>query len=186
MRAPSFGPTEQLPVARTENLVSEEVLGEVVVYDLERHKAHSLNEAAARVWQLCDGAHSPAQIAAAMATRHALEPALAEPLVALALEQLQGAKLLEPGAFAQPRPALTRRAVLKRIGLGGAAVALPVIATLVAPTPAMAQSPDCGVIDAFCNTDADCCPTVPWSGSWCYTLKCHNDHTCYAAGTTAC
>jgi len=29
--------------------------GEVLIYDLERNKAHCLNNTAARVWQYCDG-----------------------------------------------------------------------------------------------------------------------------------
>ena len=49
------------PLSRNqdENLLSLPVGDELVVYDLERHKASCLNETAAQVWQWCDGATTP-------------------------------------------------------------------------------------------------------------------------------
>src|SRR5437016_4477048 len=52
-----------LPRARTEGLVVEELTDEVLVYDLQRHKAHCLNLTAAAIWKQCDGRSTAAQIA---------------------------------------------------------------------------------------------------------------------------
>jgi hypothetical protein len=47
--------TEFLPLARREALITKEVDGELLVYDVTRDKAHCLNETAAAIWRLCDG-----------------------------------------------------------------------------------------------------------------------------------
>ena len=51
------------PRARTEGLVVRELPDELLVYDLERHRAHCLNPTAALVFKHCDGRRSVAQIA---------------------------------------------------------------------------------------------------------------------------
>ena len=45
----------QLPLARRERLLVEELPDEVLVYDLDREKAHCLNRTAALIWNHCDG-----------------------------------------------------------------------------------------------------------------------------------
>jgi hypothetical protein len=58
----------QWPTRRTSGLVVKTVRDEVLVYDLDRHRAHSLNPVAAAVWRSCDGARDlPALAAAARA-----------------------------------------------------------------------------------------------------------------------
>ena len=44
-----------LPTARQERLVIQELPDEVLIYDLDRDKAHCLNQTAAFVWKQCDG-----------------------------------------------------------------------------------------------------------------------------------
>jgi hypothetical protein len=51
-----------IPCARTEGLVVQTLADEVLVYDLERHKAHCLNHAAALIWKHCDGRTSVAEM----------------------------------------------------------------------------------------------------------------------------
>jgi hypothetical protein len=43
------------PISRSTGLVTKEVARELLVYDLEWHRAHSLNTVAAAVWRRCDG-----------------------------------------------------------------------------------------------------------------------------------
>src|SRR5829696_3089212 len=43
------------PAARSEHLVVEELGDELLVYDLQLNRAHSLGDSAARVWRACDG-----------------------------------------------------------------------------------------------------------------------------------
>ncbi|MDQ1639526.1 MAG: hypothetical protein QOF62_2865 [Pyrinomonadaceae bacterium] len=59
--------TEFLPLARREAIITKEVDGELLVYDVARDKAHCLNETAAAIWQLCDGRTSVAAISEQLA-----------------------------------------------------------------------------------------------------------------------
>ena len=45
----------QVPVARKQGLVVQEMPDEVLIYDLDTNKAHCLNQTAAFVWKSCDG-----------------------------------------------------------------------------------------------------------------------------------
>lgn len=85
------------------------------------------------MFRAADGRRSVAELAAQ------LDPAVAarerEALVRLALEQLAGAGLLAAGA----ERVGSRRDLLRRAG-GAAALLLPAVASVVAPTPASAAS----------------------------------------------
>lgn len=118
------------PRARTERLLAQEVGGELVVYDLERHKAHSLNRTAALVFQHCDGQTSVSQLAALL--HRELDLPADESVIIAALNQLEEANLLQApvGLSAGQIAALA----------GAAALLVPVVRTLVAPTPAAAYS----------------------------------------------
>ena len=126
---------------RRSQTVHTETLGdEVAVYDGARQQVHALNATAARVWQLCDGATSPAAMAAVLGSELALPEA--EAVVNLTLRDLARAHLLEvPGDLPADRRGVTRRALLRR---GVAASLLPAIYSIVAPSPVAAQSPPPG------------------------------------------
>lgn len=151
------------PRARAEGVVVRELTDEVLVYDLDTHRAVCLNSTAAEVWRLCDGRRTAADI------RRSLENSsggtVPEELVWLALEQLGRDDLLD----ARPaRPAelagLSRREMIRRVGLA-AAVALPAVSSIVAPTPAEASS--CLPADATCSTTSQCCSGLVCSGGKC-------------------
>ena len=55
------------PKARAEGVVVRELDEEVLVYDLDTHRAVCLNGAAAAVWRLCDGRRTPDDIRRAAA-----------------------------------------------------------------------------------------------------------------------
>ena len=123
--------------ARTDGLIVKEFDGELAIYDPETHQAHELNRSAATVWRHCDGETSVAEMAAAIASDSDL-PA-DEGIAEIAIGQLGRAGLLEgPPAYGA---AVSRRQVIRRLGLAGTvALMLPTLSTIVAPTPAMAQS----------------------------------------------
>jgi Coenzyme PQQ synthesis protein D (PqqD) len=54
------------PLARRDGLVVKTVGDEVLVYDLERARAHSLDALAAALWHQCDGRSPVAALAAAV------------------------------------------------------------------------------------------------------------------------
>jgi hypothetical protein len=120
------------PAARRTGLVVRELPGELVVYDLERHQAHCLNRTAAAVFQGADGNRGLDELGALLG--EGFERADREAAVRLALDQLASAGLLDPGL--QPP---SRRSVLRRAGLG-AALLLPAVVSMVAPTPAEAAA----------------------------------------------
>src|SRR5436305_10494248 len=54
---------QQLPAGRRDGLIVEELDGELLIYDTERDRAHSLNAVAAAVWRASDGVREPKAIA---------------------------------------------------------------------------------------------------------------------------
>ena len=97
------------PKARDdEAIVAQDVLDEYVVYDLLRHKVHALNPTAATVWHWCDGQTPLEELTGRLGTELALDRERAEPLLYLALDRLERAKLL--GAPRGPAGRLSDRA----------------------------------------------------------------------------
>jgi hypothetical protein len=129
-----------VPRARSERLVVQDLEDEVLVYDLDRHRAHSLNPTAALVWRQCDGRTSVAEVATLLERELGLPPD--EDVVWLALRRLQAAHLLRDQLAWEERANPSRRTLVRRLGLaGGLALMLPVVESIVAPTPAYAVTP---------------------------------------------
>ena len=140
----------QPPKARKDQLIIKELPDETLVYDLADDKAHCLNSTAAQVWKNCDGKNSVTDISTSLAKETGV--AIDEGLVWLALDQLEKFKLLAevptaPAVFA----GMSRRQLMRNLGV--AAVALPMIVSIISPTPAYAVS--CG---QPCSSGADCPP----------------------------
>ncbi|HEY8188008.1 MAG TPA: PqqD family protein [Pyrinomonadaceae bacterium] len=154
-------PTGQFPKMRKHGLVIDELTDEVLVYDLDSDQAHCLNRTAALVWRCCDGNTSAPEIA------HRLEVELGalfnEQLVWMALEQLKNLHLLEdsisvPSEFTH----LSRRRMIRQLGLA-AAVAVPVVTSIVAPTAVQAAT--CQPSGAPCIPNKLCCSPLGCNGS---------------------
>lgn len=126
----------QKPVARHEALVVQEMPEEVLVYDLNTNKAHCLNKSAAAVWKNCDGTNSISDIAVIL--KNEFKTPVTEDFVWLAIDQLGSDELLEQKINA-PSNGLSRREAMRRVALASL-VALPVVASLTAPTAAQAAS----------------------------------------------
>jgi len=144
------------PVARKQGLVIQELPDEVLVYDLERDRAHCLNETAAFVWQRCDGRNSTAQIALTLGNQ--LNCEVDEKIVWLALDQLGRNHLLEKQpAVPQAMKSMNRRAMVRALGLT-AAVAIPLVTSILAPTAQAATS--CRGGGVACTDSAQCCSNL--------------------------
>lgn len=126
----------QIPVARKEGLVIQEMSDEILVYDLDTNKAHCLNQTAATVWKNCDGQNSVADISKIFGSQSGR--AVDEDLIWLAIDQLNEKNLLAEEVTAK-FAGENRREVIKKVGLA-AVVALPIVTSLVAPKSAAAQS----------------------------------------------
>jgi coenzyme PQQ synthesis protein D (PqqD) len=124
------------PKAKRTDIIAKEFDRECLLLDEQTLRVHELNATAASVWRHADGHRSIADLAAAMATDTGLPGD--EEIVHLALAQLSQAGLLED-SWSDAR--ISRRQITKRLGLtGGLALLLPLVSSIVAPTPAIAQS----------------------------------------------
>jgi hypothetical protein len=130
-------------MVRKEDLVVQEMDGEILIYDLRENKAFCLNEAAAQVWLACDGNKTIAEIAKQVGNEDAMW---------LALTDLKKQKLIDLNTSSPSRiEGMSRRQVIGRIGVGSM-LAIPVIASLVAPVSAQAVS-NCGMA---CAQNSEC------------------------------
>ena len=144
---------QTLPKARQSQLITKEVAGEILVYDLNRDEAHCLNSTAARVWTHCDGVTTVAEMARLLTEE--LQTPVAHEVVSLALDQLGKSSLLQE-RWARPAHVdqMSRRALVKRLGIA-AAVTVPLVTSIVAPRAAAAAS--CLPAGTPCAANADCC-----------------------------
>jgi hypothetical protein len=140
----------------------------MMVYDTERHQAHSLNRTAALVWQQCDGKTSVPELAARLGE---LGLPAEEAVIWLALDRLEKAQLLQEPLRQSGAPAgdgISRRAVIRKLGLaGGLAALLPLVHSLDSPAAAAAQSVGCLPENSTCQ---------PGGGLCCSGLACVEGH----------
>ena len=145
------------PLARRSGLVVQNAGSEVLVYDMTTNTAYCLNETAAFVWQKCDGHRSVDAMTREFSK--AFGPGDHRSLVNYAL-----ASLGEKGLVTHSARTVDRRRALRAIGLTSA-VAVPVIASLVAPPSTLALS-TCGCVNpGDCVTQTTCPSTVNCNGS---------------------
>src|SRR3954463_5551494 len=172
---------ERLPSGRREGLIVESFDDELLLYDSDNARAHSLNRVAAAVWELSDGVRDAKELANAAG--------VTEDDVWRALSQLEERNLLDgelPRRMSGPE--YSRRQAVRRMGLIGAsaAFAAPLVKSIVVPTAAQAGAscvPENGVCATFDGegcfnmTTRPCCPQpvglqcVHTEGEFCLCLS---------------
>lgn len=135
----------QMPLARAKDIIIQEVDDECLVYDVKTHKALCLNTVSAEIWKRCDGTTTVQEVAEMIGKQMNIK--LDKDFVWLAIADLEKNKLLigevkRPSEFEN----LSRRKVLFKYALP--TLILPLISSIVAPTPVNAQS-------------ATACPAIP-------------------------
>ena len=153
------------PAARREGVLVRELPGELLVYDQGQHRAHCLNRTAATVLQNADGTRSVADLARLLAPQ--ADPAESEAVVEETLARLAEAGLLEAAA---PSGGWSRRECVRRVGLA-AAVLLPVVASIVVPSPAEAAATCCAFPSCSCSGKSDGTPCTCYGSDPC-TASC--------------
>jgi len=124
---------------RAKDLLVRELRDEFIIYDPSLQTAYCLNAPAAAVWKLCDGDKSVADIT------HSLNQdstaATEEELVWLAVDELNKSGLLqnEISPCIQNKM-LSRRDLIKKMAIS-VTVALPIVTSILLPTPADGLSP---------------------------------------------
>jgi hypothetical protein len=132
----------RLPQARDQAFTMQQLDEELLVYDPDHHRCHSLNRTAALVWRHCDGQTRMSEMAVLLQQELNLPPDAG--IVQLALDHLESAHLLQqPVVWPADTIRCSRREMVRKLGLVGALTALlPVVDSIVAPTPAAAASGD--------------------------------------------
>lgn len=162
------------PIARKDELVIQEVGGEVLVYDLRSNKAICLNQTSALVWKNCDGNKDALEIAKNIEKQ--LGSSVNEDLVWFAVNQLKKEDLLDNKEDAGEKfEGLSRREVVKKIGLSSL-IALPIIASLAAPTAAQT---------ATCIAQTCTCTVSGMNGGSCASTTC-GTAPCLCRNLTGC
>lgn len=119
----------------------------MLIYDLIINKAYCLNETSTIVYQSCDGKTNFEDLRA--------KSNFTDEIIYLALDGLKEAELLDESEdHISPFNDLSRRAAIRKIA-AASVVALPVIASLVAPSAVSAAS--CKANGQPCTTNAECC-----------------------------
>jgi hypothetical protein len=129
------------PLGRSEGLLTEQVDGELLVYDETDDVACRLNATAALVWRNCDGRRTVSDLLVIL--RAEVGDAADEDMVLIALDDLVEHGLIVSGY--EPRESaairLSRRRFFRRAGVAGAAaMAAPVVYSMVVPAAAAALS----------------------------------------------
>lgn len=167
-----------LPEARMSDIVVQHLKGETLVYDLITDKAFCLNETAKIIFDACGNQLSFAELK----RRHKFS----DEIIFFTLEELKKINLLAKNdEFASPFAGMTRREVIRRVGLSSA-VALPLISSLVAPksTDAASGAVACASVGSQCfcqNGDTNSCGQgrVIFAGA----TTCPANCTCFTPGT---
>ena len=132
------------PQARTEQLISERIDEELVIYDQSNNVAHCLSREAGRVWEYCDGRLTEAEIANQLT--------LSVEIVQRALAALEERGLLDDGSVAAPGYS-RRQAAVRLARIGGAALAGPLVYSVdVGSAAAKASHLAAGCILATCGS----------------------------------
>ena len=125
----------------------------MLVYDRTNDEAHCLNVTAARVWAQCDGRTTVAEMTQLLEDE--MKTPVTDKVVWFALEQLGKSRLLqEPWATPASVAQMSRRVMVRRLGIA-AAVTVPLVTSIIAPTAAAAAT--CVHPGDLCSSNAQCC-----------------------------
>ena len=153
----------KFPRARTDQLLVQELTDETLVYDLERNRAHCLNRSAALIWKRCDGRTSVRDISRSVSRE--LDSRIDENAVWFAISQFNKDHLLAqelPLPAAVASSGMNRRRMMRTLGIA-AAVAVPLVTSIVAPTAVQAVS--CLPDGDSCTSSSQCCSGLCSSGT---------------------
>jgi hypothetical protein len=174
--------------ARRNDIVVEEVIDEVLIYDRRSDVAHCLSEIAALVWRTCEGGATLGEIAERIIVRDlAGSNDAAMELADTAVSELVEKGLLETSGV-EASAAVSRRQALRRMaGVGGAAVMAPLIVSAAIHPAAAFASPPCtaggaqGCPNTACCTGYTTCTSTHGGSGYC----CTSSYGAVCSGTNA-
>jgi Coenzyme PQQ synthesis protein D (PqqD) len=146
-------PDKSAFVPKRKDTIVRQLSDELLVYDKATNKAHCLNESATEIWNLCDGKRAVADIVHLL-KKNAKAP-IDEQMLWMALIKLEKAGLLQNDVpLSDSARTLSRREASRRVGSMAAALAVPVIASVLVPKAEAAVS--CSTLGGVCNP-RPCC-----------------------------
>jgi hypothetical protein len=87
---------------RKEQVIAQKASSDFLLFDMNDGNYYALNEVGCRIWELCDGNHSIAQIIETLAAEYDASPeSLAKDVLEL-IEKLQSGKLIVEQARTEP------------------------------------------------------------------------------------
>ncbi len=147
----------KLPLAKTQDIVIQDLGKEILIYDLRINKAFCLNETTSIVFRHCDETTGFSDLQLKYKD-------LSNEIILLSIDILKKNNLLDSENYESDFGGLSRREVIKKAGMASM-LSLPVISILAVPQAAAAQS-QC--LNAQCTfnefTQSDCCSS---------DLRCH-------------
>lgn len=130
--------TDLKPKFRANDMLTQELVGETLVYDLKRNKAFCLNNTSAIILKLCDGTRAIGEITNTLSKQ--TKTLVSKDLVLLAIDQFNSDDLLENTTVPESAfGGMSRREVIRKVGLASV-IALPIVSAIVVPSAANAQS----------------------------------------------
>jgi len=171
-------PEDTPALARNDELVVQDLPDEVLVYDLENHKAHCLNKTAAFIWNHCDGRTTVHDIAKMM--EQEWDMAVNDDAVWFALNKLSKADLLQERIILpEANAGMSRRSAIRRLGLG--ALMVPTVITIVSPAALAGASVPPACLSCTTRSPAGglACPEV------CLNVQgaCFDNNSCQGVGS---
>jgi hypothetical protein len=148
------------PRARTNRIVTRDLGDELLVYDLERHKAYCLNRVAMQVFRHCDGETTIPDMA--LRIGNVLGIPVGEEAIRLGLARLEKAHLLDDPVGLTPHS--SRREMLRTLGRA-AVVVVPLVTAITVPTSAEAANTGCVTKGGPCTMTSQCCTGLTCKGS---------------------
>jgi hypothetical protein len=150
------------PLARSSDLIIEELGDEVLVYDTKADRGHSLSPEAAKIWNNCNGRTTAEMLSAQLG----LDPETVD----RALDELTTCELLEVRPMIVADGSTRREVTMKLAKVGAAAAVAPLILSVAAPSAHAAatlafcnqfSSGNCGGNTGCSKTVGCCCCTPP-------------------------
>jgi hypothetical protein len=164
----------EFPLARSEGLITEELDGELLVYDSESNMAHALGAETSAVWRACDGRTDGRGLAGRCDA--------SEEKVRDAVARLGELGLLE--GMQDDRDGDTRRAALRKITIAGVGVAsASTISSILVPNAAAQGS--CVQPGNCIVPGQTCCSGHPIANGTCAPFSVPGQLCCVVAGACA-
>jgi hypothetical protein len=79
---------------RAEQVIAQKASNDVLLFNIEDGNYYSLNEIGGKIWELCDGSHSVAQVVALIASEYETSTEEVQKDITDLLESLKNGKLI--------------------------------------------------------------------------------------------